>query len=911
MHSLFQFPIKKDVTTALSISFFMLFALAQAQTEKIDGTTGAPLGGIGAGAIKFCAHNGTFAGAFRTPCALDDFKAQSNTQFQFYSKNGSSVVTKEKLSAVITNGRADDDAVYPVHYANFGTINGVAATLTAFTPWDLSNVDLMCYPYAFFQIDLKNTTTGSIDAAVAFQTQFTSASIVSGKGVKDGDAQIVFERAVYIATDDPDAVISAGNDDGFLASGQCNNQVSGTTNKVAAKVALAAGQSKSFKFVYAWHNDVTGFEGIHDGMFYYLNLFKHEVGPVADTGLAHFDQFRDNAVALVTRMRTSNLPAWLKNQTLTSLANLTNNSMYRQDGRYAHTEGQWSTNGTMDQMFHSRQIYAAVVPSLNWNELHYWARTQKTDPIGQIHHDIDSCSDDENYTMSRNMAYMCPWDAKQHHDYRPIDLWVDLNCVYILSVYEAFIATADTAELSFLWPSVKLAGQRVITQMTNNNRGSDGYPYLFSASTQNTYDADGTTDMSAYNNSLAMTTFKSLSVMSTIKGEQALVTQFNKYYDSIRTEFPQYYFTASHFPAIRSENVMTGQWLNYFLRFGELMDSAKQVYALSQLNNLYNPTAGFQSAAKTYAEWSEYLISHYGGFALQTGRYAEWQGLQYDWYQRIFNNRDLVYNIELGIPDKVTTPKYLATSLSGFNHYLSVPVVWRNYYTIVGYQRNKYTKELWLEPCLPSSSQFTAINHTLTDALVLSAEGSATISFKETGTAYKVQDIMFKPDNPIEVTDLFIKDKELATNYVKINGVLVDNSKVTKVGTGFAKELKISYNGSIPSSGLTVTVSDDPNFSSSFAGIRNNGNRVIPRTRAIFSSTRNSFTIATPPSHSYTIHICDLNGRTLKVLRGHGAANVRVYSSTRRMENSLSPGIYAVRVSIGNSIFSRCFILSE
>ena len=900
------------VVVVVNCCLFFVSSFAQAQTEKVDGTTGAPLGGIGSGAVKFCAHNGTFAGTFRTPCALDDFKALPNTQLQFFSKNGATVETKEKLSAVISNGRADDDAVYPVHYANFGTINGVSVTLTAFTPWDLAHVDLMCYPYAFFQVDLKNTTTGSIDAAVAFQTQFTSPSNVSGKGVKDGDPQIVLERAVYVSTDDPDAVISAGNDAGFLSSGQCNNQVSGTANKVAAKVVLAAGQNKSIKFVFAWHNKVTGYEGNHDGMFYYLNCFKDEAGPVADTGLAYFDRFRDNAVTLVTRMRASNLPDWLKNQTITSLANLTNNSMYRQDGRYAHTEGQWSTNGTMDQMFHSRQIFAAVVPSLNWNELHYWARTQKTDPVGQIHHDIDSCSDDENYTMSRNMAYMCPWDAKQHHDYRPIDLWVDLNCVYVLSVYEAFIATADTTELSFLWPSVKLAGERVITQLTNNNRGSsDGYPYLFSASTQNTYDADGTTDMSAYNNSLAMTTFKSLAVMSAIKGESELATRFTKYYDSIRTEFPAYYFTASHFPAIRSENVMTGQWLNYFLKFGELMDSVKQVYALSQLNNLYNPTAGFQSATKTYAEWSEYCISHFGGFALQTGKYAEWQGLQYDWYQRIFNNRDLVYNIELGIPDKVTTPKYLATSLSGFNHYISVPVVWRNYYTIVGYQRNKYTKELWLEPCLPSSTQFTGMNHTLTNALILSAEGAATLNYRETGTTFAVQDIQLIPDNPIAVTDLYVKDKELAANYVKINGVLVDNAKIAKTGTGFAKKLKISYNSTIPSSGLTITVSDDPAFSSSFAGIRNNGNRIIPQSRAIFSSTPNSFVIQTPRNQSYAIEICNLNGRTLKLLRGVGATQVRVCSSARRGENSLSPGIYAVRVSIENSIFSRCFVLSK
>ncbi len=201
-------------------------------------------------------------------------------------------------------------------------------------------------------------------------------------------------------------------------------------------------------------------------MFNYLNYFS-DAGSVADTGLTYFDQMRDNAVSVVTRMRKSNLPSWLQNQTLVSLVNLTSNSMYRKDGRYAHTEGEWSTNGTNDQMFHSRQIFANTVPSLNWNELHYWARTQKTDPPGQIHHDIDSCSDDQNFTLSRNMAYMCPWDAQQHSDYRPINLWVDLNCVFVLSVYEAFIASADTAQLSFLWPYVKLAGQRVISQLTN------------------------------------------------------------------------------------------------------------------------------------------------------------------------------------------------------------------------------------------------------------------------------------------------------------------------------------------------------------------------------------------------------------------------------------------------------------
>ena len=168
------------------------FALAKAQSvpnEAIDGTTGAPLGGIGCGAIKFCAYQGTFSGTFRTPCALDNFSALANTQFQFYSKSGqSAAVTSAQLKAVQTGGRADDDAVYPVHYANFGTIGGVSITLTAFSPINLTNVNLMCYPYAFYQIKVTNTGTAPVDVAVAMQAGLTAATaFASGQGIKNDE----------------------------------------------------------------------------------------------------------------------------------------------------------------------------------------------------------------------------------------------------------------------------------------------------------------------------------------------------------------------------------------------------------------------------------------------------------------------------------------------------------------------------------------------------------------------------------------------------------------------------------------------------------------------------------------------------------------------------------------------------
>jgi uncharacterized protein (DUF608 family) len=122
----------------------------------------------------------------------------------------------------------------------------------------------------------------SIDAAVALQAALSSApTFVSGKGIRNDDGTL--KRAVYVTSDDASAVITAGSDNGFFTSGQCDNSVSGsTTNRVAAKVTIAAGETKLIKFVYAWYNNVTGDEGSKDGMFFYLNNFT-DAGSVAVT----------------------------------------------------------------------------------------------------------------------------------------------------------------------------------------------------------------------------------------------------------------------------------------------------------------------------------------------------------------------------------------------------------------------------------------------------------------------------------------------------------------------------------------------------------------------------------------------------------------------------------------------------
>jgi uncharacterized protein (DUF608 family) len=859
---------------ALGIAAFF-FAIqttvAQPAASAIDGTTGAPLGGIGCGAIKFKASDGTFSQAFWSPCANNNsYQAMSGTRFQFYClRQGTAAQTVDKLAAVVTNGRADDDAVYPVHTANFGTTNAVHITLTAFSPINLPAVNEMCYPYAFYQITLTNTGSTPVDAAVAFITTTPDAafSLATGKGITSN------QRTLYAATDDPAGILSAGNDNGFMTNGQCNNTVTGNTNKVAVKVTLAANQSRLVKFVLAWFN--TG-----DPTRYFYSTVSASSAAFGDTGLAKFDLLRDNAVTQVTRMRASNLPDWIKNQALVTLCNLTNNAMYTQDRRYAHTEGMWNTNGTMDQMWHARQIYAQVVPSLDWQELYYWGSTQKTNPVGQIHHDLGG------YGYG-----MCSWTDRQHVDYRTIDSWVDLNCAFIVSVYEAFIATDDHSRLDSLWPATKKAGQRIRDQLTSY--GNTSYPGTFVGS-QNSYDAGGNPD--PYNSSMSLVTYKILSQLAVVEGDATTQQTYDAAFTTAADSFRKRYLT-NNFPAGRiSESVMAGQWLAYFLKLGELVPQANIDYALTQLATYYNPaTNGLGYTAGTYDEWAPYLMSHYAGLLQQTNHQTEWKKMQYDWYYRLFMNRNMVYNQPLGIPAQVGSPTYLATDISGFNQYISVPVVWRNYYDMIGFHRNKHTGELWLEPILPDT-----IRHVLTNAFYFSPEGNGTISCTESGTTFQEQAIALTPDNAMPVTALYLRDKGLTQPYVYVNGTA---QTYTRIGTGYAKELKVNWTGTIPSTGARIVVSGTP---TSVKGTR--GQQFVS---PVFQQGFNRLTIHVPGAHAFTVTIMTVSGKKIADMHGLGSLGVCISSKPFAGAVVVKPGAYVTRVTWDRGELLRTMFLTR
>jgi len=759
------------------ISVFVCAQLYGESNEPVNGTMGAPLGGIGAGAVKFCSHNGNFYKCFNQPVIEDDFPVQTNTQLQFYSKRGASVVTKAKLSAVSVNGRYDDDAVFPVQTANFGSMNGCDVRLTAFAPFDLVNSDRMTYPFAFYEIEVTNTQTTAVEAACGLQLSYGTQVADAGKGIRSTDAVAV---AVYAKGSDAAATTSMGGDNGFFTGGTCNNTVNGGTNRVAVKFVLAPNEKKTAKFVYAWYNG-------SDAAFYnYSNTFAG-VAAVADFGLTHFDEYRTNAVGFSTRWFASSLPRWLKSYMTNLLSTFVLNTIYVKDGRFAIWEG-WTfpITGTMDQSWHSHYALTQLAPALCSKTMEYWARTQKSSPLGQIHHDF---ANDGTGGRTNIVA----WDDRQHGDYAGVDGWVDLNCGFIISLWELFCATGDQQKIDYFWPYMKLAGRRIIAQ--SKQYAAPGYPYLFQGS-ESTYDVGGNSNI--YNAGLAAVAYRIMQILAQRQGEPvACVDTYRVAFETVNSSYSQRYLS-NNFPQpeIYEEKSMAGQWMSYFLKFGELYPAANTEYGIGTIAaRIDADTNGYSGQYN----WPPYLMTHFGGLMLNGGRADDWYKTQYFGYRSHYSDRERVYN-QTFVWFDIVNNNPAANATSGLS-YCSVPGSMRNYFSLIGYHRNKMTGELWLEPTLPPQ-----IGHAMTNALYFSPEGLGTISYEESGAGYQKQDILFRPDNPIDVTAIYVRDKGLATTVVSINGT---QSPFERIGTGHAKELKIALNGTVPSSGIRIHVSDE------------------------------------------------------------------------------------------------------
>ena len=218
--------------------------------EKIiNGTTGTPLGGFGCGGVKFNAHAGTFAVMTAPPADAYDFTAKKGACFQLYTERNGKTETREKLTASKTNGRPNDDAIWPLHFVDFGSINGIGISLTGVSPLDNQNYENMHLPYALYEISLTNTGETDATASFAFQWNDGKTPFISlpQKGFYND------EWCILAQSNNRKAQISIGDDSDshFFSDGECSlSDTQSPTRKIAVKTTLKAHETQNCRTRY-------------------------------------------------------------------------------------------------------------------------------------------------------------------------------------------------------------------------------------------------------------------------------------------------------------------------------------------------------------------------------------------------------------------------------------------------------------------------------------------------------------------------------------------------------------------------------------------------------------------------------------------------------------------------------------
>ncbi|MCW8966407.1 MAG: hypothetical protein OQK82_06955, partial [Candidatus Pacearchaeota archaeon] len=416
----------------------------------LSGTGGSPLGGMGTGYVTFNGQKICVSGTMPPAAANGVEKEVSASGFSFFV-NGTA---KKQLKAT------SEDAKCPLQTADFGTMENVKFDLDAFGPYwpgmGKEKYQLATSPLAMFNITAVNN--GSTDAEVAVTMEYGTG------GSPDGEKAISFGNGkdyLMVDCDGATPTFSAGGTGSFESDGTLSNAAG---NSVAAKCTVPAGETVNFKFVLSWYRT-------YDQEGYYYHNFYDNAKDAADFGMSKFDSTRNSITSFVDRVMGSNFPEWYNDRLLNNTYPLVHNSVCAADGRCAFWEGCYGIIGTIDQGQHAAVFYTFNWPSVQWHELQYWSRQQRSS--GQVHHDFNEGRQNFSPNSTQNNRHLLPWDDKNHADYwwfPQTETWADLNSMYIFKAYELVMATGEVDSLKLYWESIKKSAGAILAKCKNGSK---------------------------------------------------------------------------------------------------------------------------------------------------------------------------------------------------------------------------------------------------------------------------------------------------------------------------------------------------------------------------------------------------------------------------------------------------------
>ena len=754
------------------IRFFLVTVLFTTSIFALSGTGGTPLGGMGTGYVVFDGQK--IRVSSKLPPAGADHARTNAVERQiaasgFYLFADGTAKTQAKATL--------EDAKCPLQTADFGAVGSVKFTLDAFGPYwpgeGKEKYQLATSPLAFFDISAVNSGTTAAEVAVAME--FANGGALGGASsgtIEPGNKAISFAGSPensYLAVDcnGTEPTFSAGAIGTFSTNGTLANSAG---NLVAAKCSISPGGRVHFKFVLAWYRT-------YDQENYYYYNFYTNSKEAATFGLSKFDQVRDGITSFVERLMASNFPEWYKDRLLNNTYPLIHNSVCAQDGRCAFWEGNYGILGTIDQGQHAAVFYTFTWPSVQWHELQYWARQQKS--TGQIHHDFNQGSTNFNAGSTTNNRHLLPWDNTTHQDYfwfPNTDSWADLNCMFIFKAYELMLATGELDSVKKYWPAIKKAADRLVSQCGANSK----LP-LESHSTYDRCQSAGTNCSLTpeYNGGLAITTYLAVSEIAKFCGETAAATAFYEYFNTAKAEYKQKYATLSTYGVSASvansgrfpEGHIAGySWANY-LCLEPIMDSGFIAATCKKLRDKQQ-----SGGVRANGEWIFYCVDHYGGseIAINMPDDALFIHKQdYDYYYKMVPGQVFWQSLQ---------------EADGNTHkdsYMTAPVVWHSYFQFCGYMIDNANQRLWIRPRIP-----TEMNKKITSALLLNPKALGTLNYDETAAGDRTQLITVAFDAPVPIKEFVLKNNtNTNTPFVLVNG---GTTTATAEGSGLEKNIRVT-----------------------------------------------------------------------------------------------------------------------
>ncbi|MBN1575622.1 MAG: hypothetical protein JW913_03665 [Chitinispirillaceae bacterium] len=739
----------------------------------LSGTGGTPLGGMGTGYVVFDGSKICVSSKL-PPAAVDHSggKTQGQPEKQLSSSgfylfaNGTA---KTQVKA------ASEEAKCPLQTADFGAVGNVKFALDAFGPYwpgeGKLKYQLATSPLALFDVTAVNSGAEAADVAVALEVAHGGAlgGASSGK-VETGNKAISFSGSEnsYLAVDcdGTTPTFSAGGKGTFETDGKLANA---DGNLVAAKCNIPAGGTAHFKFVLAWYRT-------YDSEGYYYQNFYQNSKEAAEAGLSNFDGIRNGITSFVDRVMASNFPEWYKDRLLNNTYPLIHNSVCAKDGRVAFWEGNYGIIGTVDQGQHAAVFYTFNWPAVQWHELQYWARQQKS--TGQVHHDFNEGKEKFNAGSSANNRHLLAWDNKTHADYwwfPNTDTWADLNCMFIFKAHELMMATGDLDSLKKNWPALKKSADRLASQCG----GGSSVP----SDAHSTYDrcqsaGTGCSLTPEYNGGIAIAAFNAIAEIAKFCGEDASATTFAGHSKSLKAAFKQKYGSSSDF-GVKASAANSGRfpeshvagyaWANY-LCLDPVMDEGFITNTCQKLRSTQK-----SGGVRANGEWIFYCVDHYGGAEIAINKPDEGLAihkLDYDYYYKQVPKMVFWQSLQEG---------------DGNTHkdsYMTAPTVWHSYFQFCGYMIDNANKRLWIRPRIP-----TSMNKKITDALLLNPKCLGTLNYEESATG---QCIRVSYDAPgATVSEIVLKNNSGSATAppVTINDEAV--TTVTAEGSDLEKNLRI------------------------------------------------------------------------------------------------------------------------